>query len=96
MLIPRSLLFFPVVVPWRSKQQISPRVRRTSETREMLRQHQDHEERSRFAILRRESQVPGRGDGSGWRRGIPRFTARSRELSSLSSYRFAVPAGRTN
>lgn len=81
MLIQRS--FFPVVVPWRSKQQISPRVRRTGKTGEMLRQYQDHEERPRLAILRSESQVPGHRNGSGWRRSIFSFAARSRELSFL-------------
>lgn len=75
-------MIFTVVVPWCSKQQVSTRLRCASQEGEMLRQHQNHEERPRFAILRRESEVPGRRDGGcGWRC-IPRIIVGSCELST--------------
>lgn len=69
------------MVPRRSKQQISARLRCAGQEGEMLRQHQDHEERPRFAILRRKFEVSGRRDGGcGWR-SVPGIIIGSCELS---------------
>ena len=72
-------MIFIVVVPRRSKQQVSTRLRRASQEREMLRQHQDHKKRPRFAILRRKSQVPGHRDGGCGRWSVPCVIIGSRE-----------------
>lgn len=58
----------------------------------MLRQHKDHEERPRLAVLRGESEIPRRGDGGGGRRCFPSAAPGSRELSGLSNYRFVILA----
>jgi len=79
-------MLFTVVVPRRSKQQVSACLRRASQEGEMLRQYQNHEERPRFAILCRKSEVPGHRDGGcGWR-SVPGVIVGSRELSV--PYRF--------
>lgn len=53
-IIKRLLMIFTVMVPRRPEQQVSACLRRAGQEGEMLRQHQDHEERPRFAILRGE------------------------------------------
>ena len=67
------------MVPRRAEQQVPARVRRAGEAREVLRQHQDHEERPRLAVLRRQSQVPRRRHGGCWWWGLPRAAPRQCE-----------------
>lgn len=69
------------MVPRRSKQQISTRLRCTGQEGEMLRQYQDHEERPRFAILCRKSEVSGRCDGGCRWWSVPGIIVGSCELS---------------
>lgn len=89
-------MIFTVVVPRRPEQQVPARLRCAGQEGEMLRQHQDHEERPRFAILRRESQIPGRRDGGRGRRGVPGVIIGSCELSAPYRFIDSFPAQKKN
>lgn len=52
--------------------QVSPRVRGAGQEGKVLREHQDHQERARQQLLRRQPQVPGSGRGGGGRRELHR------------------------
>lgn len=59
--------------------QVPSCLRRAGEEGPMLRQHPDNEERPRFPVLRRESEIRGRGNGSGGRRRLLSDSHRQRE-----------------
>ena len=65
--------------------QVPSRVRRAKQAAAVLRQRQDHEERARLKLLRRQPQVPGRRGRGRRRRQLPRCAAR--QSGSRGSHR---------
>ena len=67
------LVWLTAVVPRREGLQVSSRLRSNSTQRQVLRERENHQGRSRFQLLRRQPEILGHHHRGGWRRSLYRF-----------------------